>query len=113
MTITTEPTLGCLRLHPITLDRDDRRVFVRDREVLLSRVEFELLELLMERPRHVVDRATIVEACWGGYCSARALESTVTRLRAKIVAAGGPRIAECVRGYGYRLGIAVPPAMAA
>lgn len=100
---------GCLRLHPIMLDREDRRAYVHGHEVLLSRVEFDLLELLMEHPRQVVDRQTIVRECWGGYCSPRALESAVTRLRGKIQLAGGPRIAECVRGYGYRLGIAVPP----
>lgn len=113
MPIATPEERGCLRLHPILLDRDDRRVFVHGHEVPLSRVEFDLLELLMERPRQVVDRQTIVVECWDGYCSARALESAVTRLRSKILLAGGPRIAECVRGYGYRLGIVVPPVLAA
>ena len=103
---------GCIRLHPLVLDRDDRRVYVREREVFLSRVEFDLLELLMDHPRQVLDRQTIVRECWGGYCAPRAVESTVTRLRSKVLHAGGPRIAECVRGYGYRLGIPVPPLLA-
>lgn len=112
-TLPSAANRGCIRLHPLFLDRDDRRLFVHGREVPLSRVEFDLLALLMERPRTVLDRETILREVWGGYCSARTLESTVTRLRMKVVRAGGPRIADCVRGYGYRLGIPVPPRLAA
>ncbi|MHB0927966.1 MAG: winged helix-turn-helix domain-containing protein [Candidatus Nanopelagicales bacterium] len=108
-TVGTE--LGCIRIHPLLLDRDSRRVFVSGTEVQLSRVQFDVLEMLMENPRRVVDRRTLLLAGWGGYGSSKALEDAISRLRARIAVAGGPRIAECVRGVGYRLGIAVPPVL--
>lgn len=104
---------GCIRLHPLMLDRDDRRFYVFGTEVALSVVEFDLMALLMERPRVVLDRSTLLREVWGGYCSARTLESTVMRIRRKVKLAGGPRVPESVRGYGYRLGLAAPPRMAA
>lgn len=101
--------LGCIRIAPLMLDRDARRLYVHGHEVNLSRVEFDLLELLMDRPRHVIDRHTLKQVGWNGYCADRTLESTLSRLRVKVRRAGGPSVAEVVRGVGYRLGIPCPP----
>ncbi len=101
--------LGCIRIHPLLLDRDGRRLYVRDTEVVLSQLQFDLLEAFMDRPRHVIDRPSLRLIGWKGVCSERAIEDAISRLRAKVAAAGGPNIVECVRGVGYRLGIACPP----
>lgn len=102
---------GCIRIHPLMLDRDGRRLHVHDREVALSRLQFDLLEVLMDHPRHVLDRATMRRIGWQGYCSNRAIEDAVGRLRAKVIAAGGPNVVQSVRGVGYRFGINCPPAL--
>ncbi len=105
----TELELGCIRIYPLMLDRDSRRVFVHDTEVALSQLQFDLLEAFMDRPRRVLDRQTIKLIGWQGFCSERAVEDAISRLRARVAAAGGPNIVESVRGVGYRLGLSCPP----
>lgn len=99
------PTRGVLRVGPLTLDRDARRLACGSRPVSLSRAEFAIVEMLMSRPGHVIEREAMVRIGWEGPCSGRALESTISRLRCKVRAAGGPTIAVAMHGVGYRLGI--------
>lgn len=98
--------LGCIRIWPLELDLDDRRLYVHAREVTLTRTQFEVLAALMERPHQVTTRITLMEAVWGDWREPSTIDAHVSRLRTKIIAAGGPRVAEPVRGVGYRLGIA-------
>lgn len=101
--------LGCIRIHPLLLDRDSRRAYVRDTEVVLSQLQFDLLEAFMDHPRRVIDRPTLKLIGWRGVCTEHAVEDAISRLRAKVAAAGGPNVVECVRGIGYRFGITCPP----
>jgi two-component system response regulator MprA len=89
-----------LSLDPVT--RDVRR---GDRAISLTRTEFALLELFLRRPRHVLDRAYILEAVWGFDfpTTANSLEVYVGYLRRKTEAAGEPRLLHTVRGVGYVL----------
>lgn len=93
---------------PLTLLTDARHLLCNGRGLTLSRPQFALLEALMERPRIVVPRATLIRRVWESPCSEHALESTVHRLRSRVLDAAGPRVAEPVRGVGYRLGIEAP-----
>lgn len=96
---------GTVSVGPLTLDRDARRLACDGHPVPLSRVEFAIVEMLMSRPNHVIEREAMVRIGWEGPCSGRALESTISRLRCKVRAAGGPTIAVAMHGVGYRLGI--------
>lgn len=97
---------GCL-----SLDLDARTVVVEDQLIGLTRTEFDILALLMRNPEHVMERRVIVQQVWPDwYGDDRVVEVHISRLRKKITEAGGPRIAESVRGVGYRLGIRQPAA---
>ncbi len=70
--------------------------------VALTRVEFDLLFILAERPGAAVTRRALAE---GGLDperdgNERTLDVHVSRLRKKL---GGPRMIETVWGIGYRL----------
>ncbi len=72
----------------------------------LTRLEFELLETLARHAGQVLSRDQLLDQVWGYdyYGDARAVDSAVKRLRAKLRAAGGdPSIIANVRGVGYRL----------
>lgn len=99
-TATDALTIGPLQLH-----RGARHLQCHGRGVALTAGEFLVVQALMERPRSVVERSTLIRLAWDEPCSAGALESRLSRLRAKVLGAGGPRIAVPVRGLGYRLGI--------
>ena len=87
------------------LDMDTRQVTVSERSVSLTRTEFDILAMLMQRPNHVVTRGNLVQEIWPDWFGdERVIEVHISRLRRKIMDADGPRIVEAVRGVGYRLG---------
>jgi two-component system, OmpR family, response regulator MprA len=94
-----------LRFADLSLDPVTREVRRGDRAMSLTRTEFSLLELLMRRPRHVLDRAYILEEVWGYDfpTTANSLEVYIGYLRRKTEAEGEPRLLHTVRGVGYVL----------
>lgn len=88
---------------PITLDTESRSVTVNGTDVKLSKIEFDVLQKLIEKPTRVVRRAEMLEEIWGAFYDPHVLEVTVSRLRQKVQRAGGPRIAVAVPSVGYRL----------
>jgi two-component system response regulator MprA len=89
----------------VTLDPGSRTVFRGDRELTLTKTEFELLELFLSHPRQVLSRSIIMEKVWGYDFgpSSNSLEVFVSYLRRKLEAGGEPRLLHTVRGVGYVL----------
>lgn len=89
----------------LSTDLESRRAFVDGVEVDLTRVEFDLLHLLLSGEGRVFSRPKIIDQVWGpGFAlSDRTIDSHVKALRKKIVDAGGhSEWIETVRGIGYR-----------
>jgi two-component system phosphate regulon response regulator PhoB len=86
----------------LRIDRDAHRVWVEDKEVPLTALEFRLLGALFDRRDRVQSRATLLDEVWGvsSELETRTVDTHVKRLREKLGAAG-PYI-ETVRGVGYR-----------
>ena len=82
---------GNLRVGPVTLDRDLRRVTVEDNPVRLTFSEFELLGCLMSRPGYAFNRQELLRAIWGdsAYRDPRAIDVHIRHLREKLEAAPG------------------------
>lgn len=89
----------------MAMDEVARHVTYAGIPVPLTRIEFEILALLMSDPDRVFRREEIIKAVWNSDWAgdAHMLESHVSRLRKKITVCGGPHIAVAVRGVGYRL----------
>lgn len=93
---------ACLHLDPLL-----RTATVHDEPIRLTRTEFDLLHALVTEQRRVVPRWELLERGWGGLApNDHVLDVHLSRLRRKVVAAGGPRIADPVPGVGYRIGSA-------
>jgi DNA-binding response OmpR family regulator len=94
-----------LSFDSILLDGPSRMVYVNEEPVHLTRTEFDLLAMLLAQPQRVFTRAELIGAVWGEtwFGDDHFVETHASRLRRKISAAGGPRIAAAVRGVGYRL----------
>jgi len=87
----------------LEIDREAREVRVRGELVPLTRTEFDLLVTLARNPRRVLAREHLLETVWGEWFgSDHVLDVHLSRLRQKILAAGGGRIAHAVRGVGFR-----------
>src|SRR5680860_806001 len=89
----------------LTLNRATREVRRGDRPIDLTRTEFSLLEMFLQRPRRVLGRSFILEEVWGFDfpTTANSLEVYVGYVRRKTEAEGDPRLLHTVRGIGYVL----------
>jgi DNA-binding response OmpR family regulator len=83
------------------LDLQERRVHHKEREIHLTRIEFDLLAFLAGRPRTAISRAVLLEHIWGPPSGAesRTVDSHVKALRRKL----GPDLIRTVHGVGYAL----------
>ena len=83
------------------LDLQERRVHHGEREVHLTRIEFDLLAFLAGRPRTAVTRDTLLEYVWGWApgVESRTVDSHVKALRRKL----GADLIRTVHGVGYAL----------
>ena len=100
-----QPVETQLSFEDLKLDADTREVTRGDRQISLTRTEFALLRLLMENPRKVLSRNTILEEVWGYDfpTSGNALEVYIGYLRKKTEGEGDARLIHTVRGVGYVL----------
>jgi DNA-binding response OmpR family regulator len=96
---------GNLRVGPVTLDRDLRRVSVDGAPVRMTFSEFELLACLMSRPGHAFNRQELLRAIWGdsAYRDPRAIDVHIRHLREKLEPQPeAPSLILTVPGQGYR-----------
>ncbi len=94
-----------LEFADLTLDPVTRDVTRGGRAISLTRTEFALLELFMQRPKRVLERSFILEEVWGFDfpTTANSLEVYVGYVRRKLEAENEPRLLHTVRGVGYVL----------
>lgn len=93
-----------VELGDLVIDLDAREVHVNGAPTELTRTEYDLLVALARNPRRVLTREQLLEEVWGDwYGSDHVLDVHLSRLRAKVLAAGGERIGHAVRGVGFRL----------
>lgn len=92
-----------LRYADVELDTGTRIAHRGTREIELSPTEYELLHLLMKRPRQVLTREIILDRVWGMDFegSSNVMEVYIGYLRNKLEAEGEPRLIHTVRGVGY------------
>jgi two-component system, OmpR family, response regulator MprA len=92
-----------LQVGDLRLDPERRQAWRGDRELLLTKTEFDLLELMMFNAGIVVTRDTIYERIWGFdfETSSKSLDVYIGYLRRKTEGEGESRIIQTVRGVGY------------
>ncbi|MFQ6172130.1 winged-helix domain-containing protein [Oryzobacter sp. R7] len=91
----------------LTLDPMLRTATLHDETLSLTRTEFDLLHALVTEQRRVVSRWELLERGWRGLApNDHVLDVHLSRLRRKVLHAGGPRLADPVPGVGYRIGSA-------
>ncbi|MFD8307253.1 response regulator transcription factor [Streptomyces sp. NPDC059690] len=89
----------------LRMDVQARRAWRGERELELTRTEFELLELLVRNAGIVLDHSTIYDRIWGYDFGpgSKNLAVYVGYLRRKLDEPGAPQLIHTVRGVGYVL----------
>jgi DNA-binding response OmpR family regulator len=88
----------------LEIDLVAREVRVDGVPVALTRIEFDLLVALARHPRRVLTREQLMTSAWEEpFDGSHVLDAHLSRMRCKLLDAGGGRVAHAVRGVGYRL----------
>ena len=97
---------GSRTVADLEVDLAGRTVTRNGAQVSLTRKEFDILALLLERPGEVVPRDTFCDRVWGETnVTDRVIDTHVFGLRRKVESdPANPRIVLSVRGIGYKLG---------
>ena len=94
-----------LRRGELHIDGSRRRVTLKDQEVEVTTLEFDLLAFLAARPGRVFSREALMDQVWGEgrVVDERSIDSLVSRLRRKLEPEpSSPRYLQTVWGAGYR-----------
>jgi len=92
-----------LQFDDLVLDTVTREARRGGRAFTLTRIEFDLLELLLRHPRQVLTREVILDRVWGYTFDSgtNSLAVYVGYLRRKTEEGGEPRLIHTARGIGY------------
>ena len=89
----------------LTIDEEDRRVYLDGNEIVLTQKEVELLQFLAENPNRVFSKDQLFERIWGFDALSDTTTVTVhiSKIRDKIeLDPSKPQYIETVWGIGYR-----------
>jgi two-component system response regulator MprA len=94
---------GVLDVADLRLDPLARRAWRGERELVLSKTEFDLLELLVANAGIVLEHATIYDRIWGYDFGpdSKNLAVYISYLRRKVEEEGESKLIHTVRGVGY------------
>ena len=94
------------RFGDVEIDSRSHRVMRRGKEVVLTRTEFKIIELLAERAGEVITRDEFLDSIWGKdvYITHRVIDTHFAALRKKLESdPNKPKHILSVRGIGYKL----------
>lgn len=102
------PKMKLITVGALSINKQDRRVYIDDNEVFLTQKEFDLLLFLAENPNRVFSKEELYERVWGydSLSDASTITVHIARIREKIEAnPEGRAFIETVWGAGYRFKI--------
>ena len=91
-----------ITIGPISINHDAHEVKINDQEVILTALEFKLLDHLLRRKGRVQTRDQLLGDVWGysSEVTTRTVDTHIKRLREKLGATGD--LIQTIRGVGYR-----------
>ena len=91
------------KIKDLTLNAEERTVFIRDEKIALTYKEFELLQLFLSHPGKVYTRDILYNEIWGSdyIGESRTVDMHIRTLRQKLGEYGD--MIETVRNVGYRM----------
>jgi len=93
---------GIINIGPISINHDAHEVKINDEEVILTALEFKLLDHLLRRKGRVQTRDQLLGDVWGysSEVTTRTVDTHIKRLREKLGVTGD--LIQTIRGVGYR-----------
>ncbi|MFD2822851.1 response regulator transcription factor [Lacinutrix iliipiscaria] len=92
--------INVVKIGSLVINRDEYKIELKGKEIILPRKEFELLSLLASKPGKVFKREDILDKVWGNevVVGGRTIDVHIRKLREKI----GDNYFKTVKGVGYK-----------
>ena len=91
----------------VTLDPDDRQVWIEQTPLILNRKEYDILYYFLIRPNKLIEKTTLAESVWGNYMDQADnldfIYSQIKNIRKKLKEANADLDIQAVYGIGYKL----------
>lgn len=89
-----------LKVGNLVINREEYKIILKGKEIILPRKEFELLSLLATKPNKVFKREVILDKVWGNevVVGGRTIDVHIRKLREKI----GDKRFKTIKGVGYK-----------
>ena len=89
-----------VKIGNLVINRDEYKIVLKGKEIVLPRKEFELLSLLASKPGKVFKRDEILDKVWGNevVVGGRTIDVHIRKLREKI----GDDCFKTIKGVGYK-----------
>ncbi len=96
--------LAQIVLGDLTLDTEQHRLTINNRQLDISPTEFRLIQFFMTHPDKVFTRTQLLDQVWGRsvYIEERTVDVHIRRLRKILSDHGREDMLQTVRGFGYR-----------
>ncbi len=96
--------LAQIVLGDLTLDTEQHRLTISNRQLDISPTEFRLIQFFMTHPDKVFTRTQLLDQVWGRsvYIEERTVDVHIRRLRKILSDHGREDMLQTVRGFGYR-----------
>lgn len=94
-----------LQLGNLTLHLDAHLITLKDKQIEVTKKEYQLLEILLRNKNQVISREQIVDYIWGfdTEISDNALDALIKLVRKKIDEQDKPSKIKTIRGVGYKM----------
>ncbi|WP_111308536.1 response regulator transcription factor [Confluentibacter sediminis] len=95
-----EEVKDTVKIGNLVINRDEYKIVLKGKEIILPRKEFELLSLLASKPGKVFKRDEILDKVWGNevVVGGRTIDVHIRKLREKI----GDDCFKTIKGVGYK-----------
>jgi two-component system alkaline phosphatase synthesis response regulator PhoP len=89
-----------IKVGNLVINREEYKIILKGKEIILPRKEFELLSLLATKPNKVFKREVILDKVWGNevVVGGRTIDVHIRKLREKI----GDKRFKTIKGVGYK-----------
>ncbi len=91
---------GKRQFEDVSLDPETMEVWRKDKQIELTVKGFRLLSVLLEHPKRVMPRETLMNLIWGDEVDPNTLDVLIASARRAL---GEPSLIQTVRGVGYAL----------
>lgn len=86
----------------LVLNQDNKVCLIDDKEVILTKKEYDLLLFLLNKPNFIHSREDIINQVWGKSVTTRTVDTNIMRLRQKLGKYGENIYTRMGFGYGFK-----------